>query len=70
MPSQLEARIVVTRGRRADLMAEIAVWEPACDKLTKMGTAGPTEAMIEHRIREMKKQFERRGHRVSVLERR
>ncbi len=67
MPKQLEARIIVTRGRRADLMATIAVWEPLIDKLTPMGTAGPTQAQIDHSVKKTKEQLEKNGHRVSVL---
>jgi len=68
---KLEARIIVTRGNRADLKAEIVVYDPKTGRtLTPQPiAAGPAASEIDKAIMVLKGQLERAGNWVNVLER-
>ncbi len=71
MPKQLEARIVITRGRRIDCQAEIGVFDVLNNKFVKIGiTAGPREEEITRVVKKIRDDLERAGNVVTYCDRR
>lgn len=65
-----KARIVIQHGKRLDLRVEIDVWDVNAEKLAGLAIpAGPSQADIDATVRRMKKDLERAGNQVEVIER-
>ena len=65
-----ETRIVITRGTRADLKAELDVYEPACGRLKRLAIpCGPRQSDIDREVYSLKQKLEAVGNWVTVIER-
>ncbi len=65
-----EARIVITRGQRADCKATLDVFMPRENKLQQLGTpCGPLERDIHDAVRKLAGMLERAGNVVTFVER-
>jgi hypothetical protein len=69
VPKQLECRIVITRGKRADFKTEVGMYDPYNDQYEPLGAHGPDRREVERVIANLKSRMEQAGHRVSFCER-
>ncbi len=71
---QLECRIVLTHGHRADLKTEVGMFDPISGRYEPLGAHGdPTRAgqrELDRVVRDLKGSMERAGHLVTFSERR
>lgn len=70
MAQDREARIVVSKGKTADLSNsnEVGVYEPATGKYTKLGSAPAKDVLLAEHVGKMAEQLKRAGNRVSYKE--
>lgn len=62
MGKQLECRIVLTHGHRADLKTELGMYDPLNEKYVPLGAHGPKVSDIDSAVRGLKEKIEREGH--------
>lgn len=60
--AQLECRIVVTHGHRADLKTELGMYCPVTRRYEPLGAHGPTVRDIDEAIRGLRERIERERH--------
>lgn len=69
MSKQLECRIVITRGGRADLKTELGMYCPNTQRYEFCGVYGPDPRAVDKGVQDLKKSVEQAGHRITYCER-
>lgn len=65
---QLECRIVLTHGHRADLKTEMGMWDPLNERYVPLGAHGPRASDIDKAVLGLKENIEREGHLLTFSE--
>jgi len=65
------ARVIITKGKRADCKAELSIVDMNTGKVEKFGTSsGPKDSTIEKEAVAMRERLERAGHQADIIEQR
>jgi hypothetical protein len=65
------ARIVITKGKRADCKAELSIVDMNNGRVEKFGTSSsPMDSTIEKEVLAMREKLERAGHQADIIEQR